>query len=59
MRPYFSDAIKSSSEVLWFQDQFSSFNENFQPSFAEIRTQRGMGFSFNLIEANELLNVEK
>ena len=59
MRPYIEDMIKETSEIQWFQQQFSAFNGKFRPVFAEIQTQRGMGFSFNLIDDDELLNVER
>lgn len=59
IRPYFRDMLELSSEIRWFKDQFSTFNGNFQPIFSEVQTQHGMGFSFNLMDFNELLNAEK
>lgn len=59
IRPYLRDMMEMASEVQWFKDQFSIFNGNFQPFFAEVQTQRGMGFSFNLMDFNDLLNVDK
>lgn len=56
-----SDAKKlmqSEPDTVWFQDQFSTFNVNFQPVFAEIRTQFAMSYTFNIIDADKLLNFK-
>ena len=57
LRPYFADVNKATSEVRWFKEKFSTFNGNFQPILAEVQTQQGMGFSFNLMDAEELLDL--
>jgi len=36
--------LRETSELHWFQQQFSSFGKKFQPLFAEVWTQRGMGY---------------
>jgi amiloride-sensitive sodium channel len=56
LRPYIVDMLKETSEVHWFQQQFSTFGTKYQPMFAEVWTQRGMGFSFNLKDSEELLD---
>lgn len=47
------------SQIAWFREQFSMFNRHYQPEFSEIRTLRGMGFTFNMINADELLNFDQ
>lgn len=59
LRPYTSDMLKQMSEVQWFKQQFSVFGKIYQPIFVEVMTQRGMGFSFNLDDANELLDFKR
>ncbi|CAG9811156.1 unnamed protein product [Chironomus riparius] len=56
--PHLITVLKEQSNVGWFQDQFSSFNGKYQPDFAEIRTSRGMGFTFNMIDADEMFNFD-
>ena len=51
--------LKEDSQVGWFRDQLSSFNGKYQPEFAEIRTSRGMGFTFNMIDADEMFNFDQ
>ncbi|CAG9808827.1 unnamed protein product [Chironomus riparius] len=56
-----SDAKKlmqSEPETVWFQAQFSTFNEIINPVYAEIRTQLAMGYTFNIIDTNKLLNFK-
>lgn len=56
-----SDAKKlmqNEPQTVWFQDQFSTFNEDVKPVFAEIRTQFAVGYTFNIIDADKLLNFE-
>ena len=57
--PYVIPALKENSQIIWFREQFSSFNDKYQPEFAEIRTSRGMGFTFNMIEADEMFNFDQ
>ncbi|CAG9811153.1 unnamed protein product [Chironomus riparius] len=57
--PYLFTVLKMNSKVDWFRDQFSSFNGKYQPEFAEIRTSRGMGFTFNMIDAGEMFNFDQ
>lgn len=52
-------ALKRDSKVYWFQDQISSFNGKYEPKFSEIRTSRGMGFSFNMIDAAKMFNLDE
>ncbi|KAL7013162.1 hypothetical protein ACKWTF_015224 [Chironomus riparius] len=57
--PYLFSVLKTNSKVDWFREQFSSFNGKYQPEFAEIRTSRGMGFTFNMIGADEMFNFDQ
>lgn len=50
--------ILTQSRLDWFQQQFASWNDFYQPVFAQIRTQHGMGFTFNMIDADKLLNFK-
>jgi hypothetical protein len=51
--------IRELSEIEWFKNQTGYFNRNYQLEFAEVRTSRGMGFSFNLIESDKLLEIDE
>jgi hypothetical protein len=51
--------MKEDSMAEWFRYQYSSFNDKYQPKFAEIRTTRGMGFTFGMIDAEKLINFEQ
>ena len=56
-----SDAIKlmqNEAAIDWFQDQFSVFNKNIKPVFAKIRTRFAMGYTFNILNADKLLNFK-
>jgi hypothetical protein len=54
-----SKYVPRNSSKTWFSLQKSSLNQKYSPKFAEIRTARGMGFSFNLIDAEKLLNADE
>jgi hypothetical protein len=51
--------MKTNAKLSWFLEQFSSFNDKYQPEFAEIRTIRGYGYTFNMIDADELFNFDQ
>lgn len=53
------ETIKKLSRVEWFRNQSATWNEKFQPQFAEIWTTRGIGFVFNSIDGEDLLNYEE
>lgn len=60
-RDFTSDAkklIQDEPGTAWFQKQVSKFNENILPVFAKIRTRFAMGYTFNIIEADKLLNFK-
>ena len=59
LRPFYPGMLKATSQIQWFQDQIITFNGKSHPIFAEVRTERGMGFSFNLMDAEELLDFER
>lgn len=51
--------IRNKSKLEWFLDQEITLNEQYNPVFAEILTERGIGYSFNLMDAGELMNFKK
>ena len=50
--------IRNNSKLIWFQDQTFTLNGKYHPVFAEIPTQLGMGYTFNLLDADDLLNFD-
>lgn len=40
----------------WFNDSEIVWNKKFRPFFAEILTVQGIGFTFNLAKAEQLIN---
>ncbi|XP_070504562.1 uncharacterized protein [Chironomus tepperi] len=56
--PYIVRAAKNASQVEWFKQQFATWNNNFEAKFAEVRTARGMGFSFNLMDGDDVFHFE-
>ncbi|KAG5668707.1 hypothetical protein PVAND_016636 [Polypedilum vanderplanki] len=50
--------IKTQSQIDLFLQQNATWNEKFSASFAEILTTFTVGFSFNLIESEKLLNYK-
>lgn len=47
--------MKKNSRRNWFEAQSSTWNQKFSPKFSEVITSRGMGFSFNLKNASEVI----
>lgn len=43
----------------WFQRQFSSFYGKYLPEYTEVRTPRGIGYTFNMIDVDEMLNFDQ
>lgn len=56
---YIVTQFKKDSPRKWFINQFSSWNQKTKPKFSEMLTRRGMGFTFNALEASELLNLNQ
>ncbi|XP_070498386.1 pickpocket protein 19-like [Chironomus tepperi] len=54
--PYVIEVMKSESATWWFNEQYSSFNGKYLPQFSEVRTVRGMAYTFNLISSDEMFN---
>lgn len=50
--------MKYFSKVGWFERQNGSFGEIYSAPFAEVLTLRGFGFSFNLMDFDDLLTPE-
>jgi hypothetical protein len=50
--------IKSRSSREWLQRQNGSWNNVFQVPFAEVLTSRGCGFSFNIMDAEQIFNAD-
>lgn len=57
--PYFLNLLKEEAQFDWFRRQTATFNGIFQSQFAMTRTKNGMGYTFNMMDAEELLNLEK
>lgn len=51
-------SLQSTSRLDWFRQQTFSINGRLQPVFAEVPTFKGLAYSFNLLDASELFNVE-
>ncbi|CAO1405347.1 unnamed protein product [Diamesa serratosioi] len=51
--------IHGQAQTEWFKNQTGAWNTFYAPKFAEILTTRGYGYSFNVLEAEELLNVDE
>lgn len=51
-------ALQNTSRLDWFQQQNFLLNGRFQPVFAEVLTFKGFVYSFNLLDADELFNLE-
>lgn len=55
---YLVEEIKSFSKVEWFKKSKGSFGKRFNVPFAETLTAKGVAFTFNLLDFNELLNSQ-
>ncbi|KAL7019583.1 hypothetical protein ACKWTF_011170 [Chironomus riparius] len=56
-----TDAIKLMQDEAatdWFQEQFAVFNDYIKPVFSKIRSRFAMGYTFNIIDDNNLLNFK-
>lgn len=51
--------MKNHSMKLWFESLTASWNQKFFPEFAEVFTKTGLGYSFNMIDADDLLNLNE
>jgi hypothetical protein len=51
--------MRNVSRLDWFHQQNVSWDDKYAPTFTEIRTIRGMGFVFNSIATENLLNFSK
>ena len=66
MREYFYEdyehmivpTIHKQAQTEWFINQSAEWNTIYAPTFAEILTTRGYGFSFNILEAKDVLNLD-
>lgn len=43
----------------WFIHKKAKWNKDIEPSFAEILTQNGIGYTFNLMDQSELLHASR
>lgn len=53
------DILKESARLDWIQEQSFSLNGQMQPVFAQIPTHIGLGYAFNIMDADELLNLNR
>lgn len=51
--------LKYNSLSRWFNEQLVLINGNYRPFFAEIQTISGYGYSFNLIDDDDLFDFEE
>lgn len=51
------DEMKSFSSVEWFKKQKGSFGKYFNAPFAEMLTERGFAFTFNVLSFDKLMNT--
>jgi hypothetical protein len=51
--------IRRHSDAEWLRNQNGSWNKGFQVPFAEMLTTRGFEFSFNVMDAGEVLRVDQ
>lgn len=51
--------MKNNTLKSWFETQSASWDQKFSPEFSEVFTRRGMAFSFNMVEASKLLNLDE
>jgi hypothetical protein len=58
-RPHLINAIKSLTNATWFRNQKFSINGEFQPIFTTIPTRKGLAYTFNLLDADELFNFDR
>lgn len=49
------ETLKSYSHIEWFRNQTAAWNTFYQPEFVEVLTQRGFGFTFNMLPRKDLL----
>lgn len=52
-------AMKQFSKPEWLRNQKGSFGKYFSVPFAEILTDRGFAFTFNIMDFQKLLNSER
>lgn len=51
--------IHKYAQSKWFKNQTAEWNSHYSPKFAEMLTTRGYGFTFNILKAEDLLNVDQ
>lgn len=47
------------TESKWFQERKAVWNQRDDPPFADVLTVASIGFSFNMLDMEEILNVDK
>lgn len=52
-------SIHRQAQTEWFKNQSAEWNSYYSTKFAEILTTRGFGFTFNVPNAKDLLNVDE
>jgi hypothetical protein len=51
--------IRNASLIGWFRQQHATWNRKFQVNFTEVRTYFGMAFTFNMMQADKLMNFKR
>lgn len=52
------DKARNESKPSEFVKQFSSWNKFYRPTFNQIPTRRGFGYSFNIVEKSKMFREE-
>lgn len=56
---YIVEEIKALSKVKWFRNQNGSFGKSYNAPFAETLTSKGVAFTFNLLNSDDLINTQE
>lgn len=56
LRSFKMEIIKNASNLEWFQNQSFSLNGFYHPVFTTMPTASGMGYTFNLMDADKIFN---
>lgn len=55
---YIVDEIRDLSKFEWFSKQSGIFGKFSSARFSEVLTEKGMAFTFNVMDCNEMMNLD-
>ena len=58
LRSFQMEVMLNNSRLEWFRDQINTINGIYHPVFTTMPTFRGMGYTFNLLDADELFDFK-